>query len=251
MKNYLVLWPLILVAALAPLWMAFAQSAPRPSFEVASVKLSGPDDRMMYRLQPGGRYLVSGVSLKTLIANAYSLPEFLVSGGPAWRDSEKYNIEAKVGGPLPPWPDSGKELSLMLQSLLEDRFKLKLHRETKEEPVYDLVVAKDNVKLITAKADEKTGFEMTPGRIHSMAVPLGFLASNLGYLLGRQVIDKTGLAGKYSYTLTYTPDDAPPTDALGPSIFTAIREQLGLRLEAAKAQVEGLVIDYAEKPSAN
>lgn len=242
---------LVAVGSLTPCWIAFAQSTPRPSFEVASVKPSGPDDRLMYRLQPGGRYLATGLTLKMLIANAYSVPDFLISGGPSWRDADKYNIEAKVGSPLPPWPDSNKQLSLMFQSLLEDRFKLALHRETREEPVYDLVVARSGAKLKMASADERTGFEMTTGRIHSMAVPLEYLATNLGYLVGRQVIDKTGLTGKYSYTVTYTPEDAAPADADGPSIFTAVQEQLGLKLESTKGRVELLMIDHVEKPSAN
>jgi uncharacterized protein (TIGR03435 family) len=241
----------MLASSLTPRWIAFAQSAPRPSFEVASVKPSGPDDRLMYRLQPGGRYIATGLTLKNLISNAYGVPEFRVSGGPGWRDSDKYNVEAKVGVPLPPWPESNKQLNLMLQSLLENRFKLALRRETREEPVYELVAAKGGAKLKTAKADESPGFEMDTGRIHSMAVPLEYLATNLAYLLGRQVIDKTGLAGKYSYTVTYTPDDALPADANGPSIFTAVQEQLGLKLESTKAPVEVLVIDHVEKPSAN
>jgi uncharacterized protein (TIGR03435 family) len=102
-----------------------------------------------------------------------------------------------------------------------------------------------------AKADESPGFGMEPGRIRSMAVPLEYLAGNLAYVLGRTVIDKTGLAGKYSYMVTYTPDDAPPADASTPSIFTALQEQLGLKLESTKGPVEFLVIDHVEKPDAN
>jgi uncharacterized protein (TIGR03435 family) len=242
---------LLAAASLTPRWIGFAQSTLRPSFEVASVKPSGPDDHLRYRLQPGGRYIATGLTLKMLIGNAYSVPDFLISGGPGWRDSDKYNIEAKVGSPLPPWPDSNKQLSLMFQSLLEDRFKLVVHREIREEPVYELVVARSGAKLKMASADERAGFEMTTGRIHSMAVPLEYLATNLGYLLGRQVMDKTGLTGRYSYTITYTPEDAAPADAEGPSIFTAVQEQLGLKLESTKGRVELLMIDHAEKPSAN
>jgi uncharacterized protein (TIGR03435 family) len=241
----------MLASSLTPRWIAFAQSAPRPSFEVASVKPSGPDDRLMYRLQPGGRYIATGLTLKTLISNAYAVPEFRISDGPGWRDSDKFNIEAKVGVALPPWPDSNKQLNLMLQSLLEERFKLAFHRETREEPVYELVAAKGVAKLKTAKADESPGFEMDAGRIHSMAVPLEYLATNLAYLLNRTVIDKTGLAGKYSFTVTYTPDDAPPADTSGPSLFTALQDQLGLKLKSSKAPVELLVIDHVEKLDAN
>src|ERR1700722_10282554 len=135
MKNRFVCWTLLAASSLTPSRFAGAQSTLRPSFEVASVKPSGRDDRLMYRLQPGGRYLATGLTLKMLIANAYSVPGFLISGGPGWRDSDKYNIEAKVGSPLPPWPDSNEQLGLMLQSLLADRFKLVLHRENREETV--------------------------------------------------------------------------------------------------------------------
>jgi uncharacterized protein (TIGR03435 family) len=249
--SSVVLGALMLAGSFAPRWIAFAQTAPRPSFEVASVKPSGPDDHLMYRLQPGGRYIATGLTLKTLIGNAYAVPEFRISGGPGWRDSDKFNIEAKVGIALPPWPDSSKQLNLMLQSLLEDRFKLAMHRETRDEPVYELVAAKGGVKLKTAKADESAGFEMDTGRIHSMAVPLEYLAANLAYLLGRTVIDKTGLAGKYSFTVTFTPDDASPADTNGPSLFTALQDQLGLKLESSKGPVELLVIDHVEKPDAN
>jgi uncharacterized protein (TIGR03435 family) len=246
-----ILGGLMLAGSLTPRWIAFAQQPTRPSFEVASVKPSGPDDHLMYRLQPGGRYLATNLTLKSLIANAYAVPEFRISGGPGWRDLDKFNIEAKVGRPLPPWPDSNKELNLMLQSLLEVRFKLTLYRETREQPVYELVAAKGGAKLKLAKADESAGFEMDTGRIHGKAVPLEYLATNLAYLLGRTVIDKTGLAGKYSFALTYTPDDAPPADTNGSSLFTALQEQLGLKLESSKGPVELLVIDHAEKPDAN
>jgi uncharacterized protein (TIGR03435 family) len=247
--SILVLGGFMLAGSLTPRWIAFAQAS-GPSFEVASVKPSGLDDRLMYRLQPGGRYLATNVTLKTLIANAYAVPEFRISGAPGWGDSDKYNIEAKVGIPLPPWPDSNKQLSLMLQSLLMDRFKLALHRETREQPVYELVAARSGAKLKMAEAGESPGFEMDAGRIHSMAVPLEYLAGSLAYLLGRTVVDKTGIAGKYSYTLTFTPDDAPPAEA-GPSVFTALQDQLGLKLESSKGPVELLVIDRAEKPDAN
>jgi uncharacterized protein (TIGR03435 family) len=242
---------LTLAIWLTPLPIGFAQTVPRPSFDVASVKPSSPDDGLMYRLQPGGRYLATGLTLKMLIANAYSVPDFVISGGPGWRDIEKYNIEAKVGRPLPPWPDSNTELALMLQSLLEDRFKLALHRETREETVYELEVDRGGARLKMANADERSGFGMEPGRINSMAVPLEYLAVNLASILGRPVIDKSGLDGKYSYTLTYTPDNAPAAEAAAPSIFNALREQLGLKLESTKGRVEVLVIDHVEKPSAN
>ena len=101
-----------------------------------------------------------------------------------------------------------------------------------------------------AQAAESPAFEMDRGRIWSRAVPLEYLAGSLSSVLGRQVIDKTGFDGKYDYTLTYTPADAPP-DTVGPSLFTALQEQLGLRLESSKGPVKMFVIDHVEKPDAN
>lgn len=249
--SAIVLGCLLFAGSLTPRWIAFAQQTARPSFEVASVKPSGPDEQLIFRLQPGGRYIARNVTLKMLVANAYMVPELQVAGGPAWRESEHFNIEAKVGAELPPWPDSNRELSLRLQSLLEDRFKLSLHRETREEPVYDLMVAKGGAKLKIAGADETGGYDMVRGRFRSFAVPLEYLAGSLANVLGRRVNDRTGLAGKYDYTLTFTPDDEATPDVNGPSIFTALQEQLGLKLESAKEPVEVLVIDHVEKPDAN
>jgi len=250
--STIVLCGLMLAGSLTPRWIAFAQTPARPSFEVASVKPGDPNNRQFgYRQPPGGRYIATNVSLKNLISSAYGVPGPRMSGGPSWLASDRFTIEAKAAEPLPPWPESNAQLSLMLQSLLEDRFKLAVHWETKEAAVYDLVVARGGPRVKQADAAESSGFGMEQGRIRSMALPLGYLASNLADLLGRPVVDKTGLAGKYSYTLAYTPDDAPPADANGPSIFTALQEQLGLKLESTKGPVEFLVIDRAEKPDAN
>lgn len=242
--------------------LAFAQPAPRPAFEVASVKPGDPNNsQYSYRLLPGGRYVATNVTLKDLISSAYAVTDPRMSGGPGWLSTDRFTVEAKAAAPLPPWPDSNKVLGLLLQSLLEDRFKLAVHWETRQAPVYELLVEREGAKLKPADPAEAAGFAITLGRVWSRAVPLDYLASNLAYLLGRPVIDKTGLSGKYDYTATYTPDpgqaavgpsaptDAPPAD--GPSIFTALREQLGLRLESAKGPVEVLVIDRAEKPAAN
>ncbi len=243
--------------------VVFAQPAPRPAFEVASVKPGDPNSsRFGYRLLPGGRvYVATNVTLKDLISNAYGVADPRMSGGPGWLSTDRFTVEAKAAAPLPPWPDSNKQLSLMLQSLLEGRFKLLVHWKTRKAPVYELVVAREGPRVKTANADERPAFEVTRGRIWSRAVPLEYLAGNLAYLLGRPVIDKTGLSAKYDYTVNYTPDpgqatvgapapsDGPPPD--GPSIFTALREQLGLRLESTKGPVQVLVIDRAEKPEAN
>jgi uncharacterized protein (TIGR03435 family) len=240
----------MLAGSFAPHWIAFAQAAPHLAFEVASVKPSGPNDQFLYRLQPGGHYIATALTLKILVANAYSVPLYRVADVPGWGDSDKFNIEAKVGIPLKPWPDSNEQLNEMLRSLLEERFRLAVHWETRQETIYSLVAAKGGPKLKAAADGENPGFGMEPGRMHSMAVPLSYLAGNLSTVLGRTVLDKTGLGGKFDYTLLYAPDGATPDDER-PSLYTALEQQLGLRLESAKGPVEFLVIDHAEKPGAN
>jgi len=250
-SGAVVLIGLLTVAALTPRFVAFAQASPRPAFEVASVKSSGPDDPYRFRLSPAGRYLATSVSLRVLVANAYMVPEMRVLNGPGWTDSEKFNIEAKVGAELPPWPDSNREISLRLQSLLEDRFRLQIHREARDISVYNLVVSKGGPRLKTAPPDESAGYDMAAGRIRSMAVPLEYLTGILPTLLGRPVIDRTGLAGKFDYVLTFSPAGTDAADTGGPSIFTALQEQLGLKLESSRASIDFFVIDHAEKPDAN
>jgi bla regulator protein blaR1 len=248
--STVVLGALLAAGSFAPRWIAFAQAAPRLSFEVASVKPSGPNDPFMYRLQPGGRYIATAQTLKYLVANAYEVPLYRIAAVPGWSDSEKFNIEAKVGIPIKPWPDSNEQINEMLRSLLEERFKLAVHWETRQETVYNLVIAKGGSKLKTAADGESPGFEMEQGRIHSMAVPSSYLAGSLSTVLGRTVLDKTGLPGKFDYTLLYAPDGATPDDDR-PSLYTALEQQLGLRLESSKGPVEFLMIDHVERPDAN
>ncbi|HXP87207.1 MAG TPA: TIGR03435 family protein [Bryobacteraceae bacterium] len=258
-----------LVGARAPRWIAFAQQqAPRPSFEVASIK---PDDssdpRFFIGFQPGGRFNANA-PLKMLISVAYDVQNHQIAGGPNWLESARFNIEAKPESAMPPpGPAFQTQMRLMLQSMLEDRFKLALHRETREEQVYDLVVAKGGSKLKKATETQKKnqqGMGIRRGQLNGSAAPIVMLANTLSQQLGRPVIDKTGLTATYDFSLTYTPepgqgggfgppgpDAPPPPDPNGPSIFTALQEQLGLRLESAKGPVDVLVIDHAEKPDAN
>lgn len=170
--------------------IAFAQT-PRPSFEIASVKPGNPDDALAFRLQPGGRFLVQGASLQVLIADAWTVQEYQIAGLPAWAKSGKYSVEAKTSGPIPPWPDSNKLLAAMLQTLLEERFALSVHLETRQDTIYNLVPAKNGFKLETAKPDAPNGFEMTPGQIHSLAVPLEYLAAALANVLRHPVYNQT------------------------------------------------------------
>jgi uncharacterized protein (TIGR03435 family) len=196
-----------------------------------------------------------------------------ISGGGQWIDSERYDIEARAPArdantPAEPSRLSREQLQMVrerLKSLLADRFQLAIHSETKEEPVYWLVLNKGGSKL--RESTEPTGLIRLMGRgtLKGQAVEVGMLALNLSNQLGRSVIDKTGLAGKYDFELKWVPSEpapgqlggppaagsALPADPDGPSIFTALEEQLGLRLESAKGPVEVLVVDRAERPSKN
>jgi uncharacterized protein (TIGR03435 family) len=155
-------------------------------------------------------------------------------------------------------------MRLMLQSLLEERFKLRLHRESREEPVYELVVAGGGPRMKQAADSLKQpqrGLRMGRGQLTGTAAPISILINQISQQLGRSVIDKTGLTGQYDFELKWTPefnqsqaspaDPGPQPDLGGPSIFTAIQEQLGLKLESTKGPVEVIVIDSAEKPSEN
>jgi uncharacterized protein (TIGR03435 family) len=266
----IVLLAFALVGSRAPRWIAFAQQTPRPSFEVASIKPGDPSSRQIGIGVRPGRFIVTNAPLKMMVGFAYDVRDHQISGGPKWLESDRFSIEAKPNNatPIPAGPEGMGQMRLMLQSLLEDRFKLALHRETKEEQVYELVVAKGGPKLKENSLPDAAGrvglFGTGRGQITSTAMPISALANFLSQQLGRSVIDKTGLGDKYNFTLTYTPepgqggafgppgpDAPPPPDPNGPSIFTALQEQLGLRLESAKGPVDILVIDHAEKPDAN
>jgi uncharacterized protein (TIGR03435 family) len=252
---------LMLAGSLAPRWIAFAQAMPRPSFEVASVKPGNPSNpRVSYSVDPGGRFIAINITLRTLIGFAHGVRSM---GGPSWLDSQKYDIEAKPDAAFArnPDPANSAQLRLMLQSLLEERFRLTLHRETREEHVYTLAKAKGGIKLVEPAdaevKDDKRGIMAAPGGVRGVAAPMSNLTGLLSQQLRRLVIDRTGLTGKYDFELRWTPDTAhhaesnndAPSD--GPSLFTAVQEQLGLELESAKAPVEFLVIDHVEKPDAN
>jgi len=262
----------------------FGQSATTPlTFEVASIKPSGTDDhRFMIQIQPGGGLRTSGTTLKMLLTQAYDVRDFQVSGGPGWINTERYDITAKSehsaeAQTLPDDPRKmtdeqrktvGDQMRERLRALLADRFQLTIHRETRDQSVYALVVAKGGPKLKESETKEGTGprgmMRMGRAQLSGQGVQLEMLTRTLSSQLGRPVIDRTGLKGNFDFKLEWTPDpgqpaampangpDAPPPpDPNGPSIFTAVQEQLGLRLESQKGPVEMLVIDKVEKPSEN
>lgn len=267
-----------------------AEAGPAETFEVASIKPDKSGGRGARMMNSPGRFRATNITLKMLIRMAYGVQDFQITGGPGWMNSDAYDVEAKE----PAGADAVSPMNMdesrrradeerrkkMVRALLADRFQLKLHRETKELPVYALVVAKNGPKLKESDlpADAKgpgpggkfRGMMMGPGQVTGNGVTLEFLATALSGTLGRPVVDQTGLKGAYDLKLEWTPDEgqrrmmmvmkggpgagpgeAPPPDASGPSVFTAIQEQLGLKLESKKGPVEILVIEHAEQPSEN
>jgi uncharacterized protein (TIGR03435 family) len=263
MLSRRILPALLAFGVLAPI--AAAQTgADSNSFDVASVKTGDPSFRgMSMHVGPSG-LSVTNVTLKFLIQYAWDVKKFQVSGGPGWIDSDLFTIAAKSDhGQDVDFEQAHSEkykafterLHLKVRSLLADRFALRLHREQRVMPVYELVVAGSGPKLSPA-ADGPEGLTSGPGRLKGTRVRTSAIASALSDATERVVIDRTGLNGYYDYSLTWTPDMASGAEPQasergGVSLFTAVQEQLGLKLKAAKGPVEVLAIDGAEKPSAN
>jgi uncharacterized protein (TIGR03435 family) len=289
MKKLLVL-AFVLLEALNIAAQSPAPATDGPRFEVASVKpnTSG-DQRVMVNMQPGGRYTATNVPLRFLIQNAYRLQPFQLVGGPDWIGTERFDISAKAEGEFPPPTPGGppSPAQLMMRALLEERFHLTVHQETREMPIYALTVARADGKLGTqlrlSTVDcaalgaarrggpppsppppgerPRCGIRMAPGQVAGGGFPLSQLANTLSQSLQRVVVDRTGLAGNFDFDLTWTPDQmpsgppppgAPPLPAIDPngaSIFTAVQEQLGLKLESTRGPVDVLVIDRVERPT--
>jgi uncharacterized protein (TIGR03435 family) len=213
----------------------------QPSFEAASIRPIGlaGSGRFGIKIGPGG-ITARSTTLKEAIEEAYGVRDYQLSGGPNWLDSDAYAIEATAGRAA-----SSGELRLMFQSLLASRFKLVFHRETKELSVYALVIGKNGPKVHELKDGDPFPEFRPPSKgsrlMYSNSDLPGF-AAMLSQTAGRPVLDKTGLTGHYVIRLESEP---------GEDILTAVQEELGLKLEPAKAPAEILVIDHAEKPSEN
>lgn len=260
-----------------------------PAFEVATIKpaSSSGDGRQMMMFTPDG-LSIKGVPMQMILREAFRTEDDHVLNAPTWVKSNRYDIEAKVSAEDAPKLKDLKmeERQQMLLPLLVERFNLKYHHETRELTSYSLVVAKSGVKMKehppdpAAKAALKDGDAdapkgpprgsmlrmMGPGRVESENTSVKFLAHILSQQLGKSVVDRTGLTGNYDYTLQWTPDDAPmqaagaggppghdenAPQAGGPSLFTAVEEQLGLKIESTKGPVDVIVIDHLDLPSAN
>ncbi|HXE08585.1 MAG TPA: TIGR03435 family protein [Acidobacteriaceae bacterium] len=268
--------PLIL-ALLTPL--ALAQPAPQPAplptcasptlatFDVASVKPSQLEAGSWHNSGTADS-VTGGGTIFHMIQTAYGLRDYQISGGPNWLTNSTWDIVAKVDQPPANYNSLTRDARTSLQrqrmaAVLAQRFNLKCHFETKQLPIYNLVLAKGGAKLPPTPADSSKKGNMNwngQGRQNNMdatGVELTAVANMLSQVLGRTVVDKTGLTGLYDAKLNWTSDppaNAPAsTDAAasGPSIFTALEEQLGLKLESAKGPVPVLVIDSIDKPSEN
>lgn len=192
----------------------------------------------------GGNVTMTNWSLTSLISAAWDLGPGQLSG-PGWMGSERYDILAKTS------PNATQaDLRIMLQALLADRFRMVTHRETKETPVYALVVVKGGPKLLATTGDQRLPVIFAPpSRLIAQGSTMQALALALARPAGRKVIDQTGIVGAFDFTLSYSADDGADG---APSIFTALQDQLGLKLEPQKGQSEVLVVDHAERvPTAN
>jgi uncharacterized protein (TIGR03435 family) len=261
------------VAALA---LLLAQTtASGPTFEVATIKRNTSGSEAARFSGQTGRVTITNNPLRNIIRNAWGLQGFQIVGGPEWMNTERWDIVAKAEG-----NPQGPQMLAMLQNLLADRFKLVTHRETRDMPIYALVFSRadrsfgpklhasetDCLKEMTTAVargggpplDGKVlcGMRTLNGHIEMNAAPMRNFARNLSPIAGRSVVDKTELAGNFDADLTWTPDASlgPPSDTAPPandgaSLFTAIQEQLGLKLDAQRGPVKVLVIDSAARPT--
>ncbi|SPE25163.1 conserved exported hypothetical protein [Candidatus Sulfopaludibacter sp. SbA3] len=235
---------------LAGVVLASLSGAWAQKIEVASIKLSRDTKAdSNFDSAPGGRLTATNITVRYLIRLAYAVEDYQVERTPAWVDGDLYDIAAKSSG--------GKTTSLeeersVVRELLTDRFQLATHRETKQLPVYLLVVGKNGSKLTAHNDGSGAKTRKSCGHLAGTRVTADVIALMLARQFERNVLNQTGLPGKYDFQLDFTPDSGPcPVDSGQPSIFTAVQQQLGLKLESGKGPVETLVIDKVERPSEN
>jgi uncharacterized protein (TIGR03435 family) len=254
-----------------PIFLALLFLAPalpqQQGFDVVSIKPGDPlSNDVHIGISPSGTFEAKGVTLLDLISQAYDVRGFQIVGASGWIGTDKYEIITKDEAKGP----SGADLNAMndtrrqefhdrligkLQVMLADRFQLKVHLEKREMPVYALVIAKGGIRMqVSTENDDHDGgmhgsrTDDGKSSLTGKNLPLEHLVRFLSNQTARPVIDQTGLTGKYNFKMIYAPDI---NDLTGPSVFTALQEQLGLKLEPQKGPAEVLVIDHVEKPSAN
>jgi uncharacterized protein (TIGR03435 family) len=258
-----------------------------PHFDVVSIKPTPPsDDKVLIQQFPDGTSF-HGASVRMVLRTAFGVEDDRILGAPGWASTSRYDIEAKVAPEEAPELEKLKagERDAMLIPLLVERFNLSYHHETRERSTYVLVVAKGGPRLgkgepfpsggpkpaeqNLSEGQPKEHYKVyaIPGYIEADSMPMWVLADRLTLLLGRTVVDKTGLSENYDFTLHWTPDNPPPSvlavaanssaqaenasEAAPPPLFTAIQEQLGLKLESKKNSVDVIVIDHINRPSPN
>jgi uncharacterized protein (TIGR03435 family) len=271
----------LLVLAFVTVAQAHGQAPPAttsaPAFDVISVKQNKSGSGGMSMSGVSDSFKGTNLNLSNLIMNSYHLTsDDLIFGLPGWTRSAHFDVDAKIVNPDKQVIDklTDDQRKAMILDILKERFHFRAHLETKTLPVYDLVLAKSGPKFTGGKRDADTAAGMAKrgitasngtmivydGEITAGGVPVSSLVFSLTGAVGRTVIDKTGLTGNYDFELKWTPEhgDQPSADSgqadaqnSGPSIFTALEEQLGLKLQSAKGPVQTLVIDHVEMPSEN
>jgi uncharacterized protein (TIGR03435 family) len=247
----------------APVAAAPAQAAATAHFayDVVSVKPYKADAlngmTMWWRSTKDG-FSASGVTLDELMINAYGLlTTDQIEGLPDWGGSAQFSIDAKMDEDAAtafqklPRMERAAAQRQMIQAMLADRFHLTAHHEMKDRPVYDLVIAKGGLKMKESPADAPGGYSTGNGKLTGKGIGIDTLTFSLSNEVERLVVDKTGLTGKYDIVLQWTSDDQQGSADAGPSIFTALEEQIGLKLVAAKGPVDTIVIEHIERPSGN
>lgn len=260
-------WGLALAPVLA---LSSILSAQSPRFDVASVKPHTSAEESVRWTFENGRFTGTNVTLRMLISTAYGplqqpLPDFLITGAPGWIAAERFDV---TGTAAP-----GAELPQLLRSLVEERFALRSHFEKRDVPIYALTVARADRGLgpmmrktdrdcAAIAAGERCGGQIFPGKVSARGITMTQIVSGLARLMpnvGRPVVDRTALSGTFDIDLTWTPDQpsanampgmpTPPIDPNGPSLVTALQEQLGLKLESQRGEVDALVIDAVSRPT--
>jgi len=249
-----------------------AQPARDPTFEVVSIKRNTSGDTRSMMDGSGGRYTATNITLRFLIKSAYRILDEQLAGGPRWMDTDRFDVVASRGGAPP------DQVPAMLRAMLEQRFNLKAHHEMRDMPMYSLVLARTDGTLgprvtsadCTGRPND-VGISVTPrdavlpcntrfaapGRLRAGGIGMRDLAVFLTPMAGRIVLDRTGLAGAYDLEMTWMAeqpragDDLPAPDPNGASFFTALQEQLGLKLTGGRGPVDVLVIDGVSQPTDN
>jgi uncharacterized protein (TIGR03435 family) len=224
------------------------------AFDAATVKRNMSGASGWGSDSTNGLLRITNATMQSLITYAFDVRDFQISGGPGWLTADRYDITGK--------PENGAhdaQMKEMLRTLLAERFQLQTHRETKNGSVYALVVAKSGMKLeVTTNPNHRTSHTSASAdgkrTFHAEGFNMDELAASLANILRQTVVDRTGDAGKYDFDLSWMPDPGTSNNAAdlsGPSIFTALQEQIGLRLESQKGPIPILVIDRVERPSEN